>query len=86
MRYRKFVLIGLTFLIWMLFFDNRSIIVQHRLNRQIRQLDREYALYEQKLTEVKAEYEALLQHPEKYAREKFLMHRPTEEIFIYQQH
>ena len=83
LRYRKFLLIGLAFCLWMVFFDNRSMIVQHNLNRQIATLESEYSQYEQKLSEVKTEYEAMLQNPEKYAREKFYMHRPTEEVFIF---
>jgi cell division protein DivIC len=84
-RYRKYVLIGLAFLIWMLFFDNRNWFVQNRLDRQIEYLEKEYADYEAKLEKVRMEYKAMQQNPEKYAREKYFMHKPSEEVFIYRE-
>lgn len=77
------MLIGLAFIIWMVFFDNRNMFVQHRLGNQIEHLQREYVNYQEKLEEVKAEYKAMQLDPEKYAREKYFMHKPTEEVFIY---
>lgn len=82
-RYRKFILIGLAFGIWMFFFDNRNVFVQQKLNRQIVHLESEFSTYEEKLIQAQSEYEAMLRHPEKYAREKYFMHKATEEVFIY---
>jgi cell division protein DivIC len=82
-RKRKFVFIGLAFLIWMLFFDNRNVFVQKSLNHQIHQLELEYDLYQGKLVKVQREYDAMQEHPEKYAREKYFMHKANEEVFIY---
>lgn len=83
-RKRKFIVIAMIFLVWMLFFDNRNAFVQRSLNRQIAQLEQEYRDYEQKLVKVKAEYEAMQRNPEKYAREKYFMHKPSEVVFIYE--
>jgi len=84
-RNRKFIFIGTLFLVWMIFFDNRNIFVQRNLSKQIQQLEKEKAAYEEKLVQVEADLKAISLHPEKYAREKFFMHRPTEEVFIYHQ-
>jgi cell division protein DivIC len=84
-RYRKYVVIATAFVIWMVFFDNRNVFVQHRLDSQIKHLQTEYSSYQQKLEEVKSEYNAMRLDPEKYAREKYFMHKPTEEVFIYRQ-
>lgn len=83
-RNRKFILIALVFLIWMLFFDNRNVFVQKSLDKQISQLEKEYANYHEKLIKVQAEYYAMKRYPEKYAREKYFMHKPSEVVFIYQ--
>jgi cell division protein FtsB len=82
-RYRKFAVFFLAFVIWMLFFDNRNVFVQKRLDRQIDYLEKEYTEYKLKLEEVKEEYRAMQMNPEKYAREKYFMHKPTEEVFIF---
>lgn len=83
-RNRKFILIALVFLIWMLFFDNRNVFVQRSLTSQIAHLENEYSDYQEKLVKVKAEYDAMQRFPEKYAREKYFMHKPTEVVFIYE--
>jgi len=67
----------------MSFFDNRNVFVQKKLNKQVSQLENEYEQYQEKLVVVKEEYEAMLKFPEKYAREKYFMHKPGEEVFIY---
>jgi cell division protein FtsB len=82
-RYRKFVLIGFVFVIWMFFFDDRNVFVQKKLSSQIVHLEEEYDDYEAKLERAKSEFQAMKKHPEKYAREKYFMHKPTEEVFIY---
>lgn len=55
------------------------------MNNELNNLENEREYYEQKITEVKAEQDALLKDKEKlekFAREHYLMKKPTEDIYI----
>jgi len=81
--YRRFVAIFFVFLVWIMFFDNRSMLVQRKLNHQIRVLENEETVYSEKLEKVKKEWDSMQQYPEKYAREKYFMHKPDETVYLY---
>lgn len=53
--------------------------------RELSRLEAEKVYYQEKLKEVEREREEVLGNPkliEKYAREKYLMKKPTEELYI----
>jgi len=80
-----FFLFSAVFIVWMIFFDSNDIISQYKMKRQLSDLENERAYYEQKIIEVKAEEEALMKDKEKlekFAREHYLMKKPTEDIYI----
>lgn len=80
-----FFLSSIVFVIWMIFFDSNDLISQYRMNSQYNALLNEKEYYEQKIVEVKAEQEALLKDKvklEKFAREHYLMKKPSEDIYI----
>lgn len=55
------------------------------MRSQLKDLENEREYYQQKIIEVKAEKEALMQDKvklEKFAREHYLMKKPSEEIYI----
>ena len=55
------------------------------MNKQLNDLESERDYYEQKIVEVKAEEDALMKDKEKlekFAREHYLMKKPTEDIYI----
>ncbi|HAY70920.1 MAG TPA: septum formation initiator [Saprospirales bacterium] len=81
--YKRFVAIFFVFFVWIVFFDNRSMLVQRKLNHQIRVLENEEITYTQKLEKVKKEWASMQQYPEKYAREKYFMHKPDETVYLY---
>jgi cell division protein DivIC len=71
--------------LWMFFLDSNDITVQYRLWNELRQLNAEKKYYEQKLKELEKERKVMMGNPallEKYAREKYLMKKPTEDIFV----
>lgn len=73
------------FLVWMLFIDANDLITQYKLNQQRKNLEDEKAYYQDKIVEVRKEREELLSNDvllEKFAREKYLMKKPTEDLFI----
>ena len=69
----------------MLFIDANDIFTQFQLERQRKNLEDEKAYYLNKIEEVKKDREELLSNDallEKFAREKYLMKKPTEDLFI----
>jgi hypothetical protein len=70
------------FFIWMMFFDQHNMIVQYRLkhasNELKEQIQRDIILRQ----EAQDELFVLRSSPQKYAREKYLMHKPDEEVFV----
>jgi cell division protein DivIC len=70
------------FFIWMMFFDQHNMIVQYRLNHTSNQLKEQIQRHRQLRKEAKDEMYVLRTTPEKYAREKYLMHKPDEEVFV----
>lgn len=80
-----YFLVGAFFLIWMLFFDSNDIITHLKLSSKRDELRSAKEFYENKIVEVKNDREALLNNDElleKLAREKFLMKKEEEDIFI----
>lgn len=73
------------FLIWMLFFDSNDLITQIKLHHKLSELEETREFYEDKIVEVKNDQEALLNDRElleKLAREKYLMKKESEDVFI----
>jgi cell division protein FtsB len=69
----------------MLFLDSNDLYTQYRLSRQLSTLENEKDFYLQKIEEVKQERQQLLTDTEaleKFAREKYLMKKETEELFV----
>jgi cell division protein DivIC len=68
-----------------LFFDQNDLISQFRMNQKLNDLEDEYAYYAEKMPEVERESQALKNNTselEKFAREKYLMKKKSEEVFI----
>ena len=81
----KFFIVFALFLIWLGFFDKNNLLYQRKLNKQIAGMENRKAYYEkeiQKLIEQQKELNSEKKSLEKYARERFLMKRPGETIFI----
>lgn len=73
------------FIVWVLFFDVNDLVNQFFSLRKLQELEDEKTFYEQKTQEVIEEREEVLSKPhllEKFAREKYLMKKKTEEVFI----
>ena len=69
----------------MLLFDQNDIISQLQLRYEIHQLEQQKAFYIEQIKETQADLDDLLtdkQQLEKFAREKYLMKKPDEEIFV----
>lgn len=73
------------FLVWLSFFDNNNLIFQYRLKSGLHDLNREKEFF---LSEIEKDSKTLKQLTEdrealeKYAREKYLMKKENEDIFL----
>ncbi|MVN76864.1 septum formation initiator family protein [Hymenobacter sp. HMF4947] len=73
------------FVVWMVVFDANDVSKQYDMYRKWRELRAEKAYYEANIETVKSDRAELLSSPallEKFAREKYLMKRPGEDVFV----
>jgi len=79
-----FVLVGLLFVLWMLFFDSNSYLNHKRLSDTIDQLEKDQRHYKEEIRKDSIALDELSgsEGLEKYAREKYHMKKENEEIFL----
>ena len=80
-----YFLIGVSFLIWMVFFDTEDLITQHRLRYKLKNLEAEKIYYLQQIEKIqkdRAELDNNTELLEKFAREKYYMKKKTEDLYI----
>lgn len=81
----KFFIATLAFVVYLTFFDSHSLIYQYQLKSSLNTLKHEKEFYlseirqDRKMTEILTNDTAAL---EKFAREKYLMKRNNEDIFL----
>ena len=82
----KYLLTTVGFLVWVLFFDSRDFITSHfRERAQLVRLEDSKRYYEQQIETTRRELQELKTDPallERYAREKYLMKRDNEDLFL----
>lgn len=80
-----YILAGGIFVLWMLFFDSNDMYDQYLLNKKISQLEEDKQFYQKNIVELKKEMKELQTSPkqlEKFAREKYKMKKPKEDVFV----
>ncbi|UFH55013.1 septum formation initiator family protein [Spirosoma sp. KNUC1025] len=80
-----YVASGLGLLIWMTFFDANDLPTQIRNWWKLHELDGKAKYYQERIKAVQTERKEVLgndQLREKFAREKYLMKRPEEDVFV----
>ena len=73
------------FLFWMIFIDSNNLVNQVRLSRKLSQLEDQKEFYIERKEKIQAEREELMSNPElleKFAREKYLMKKKTEDLYV----
>lgn len=81
----KYVAATIIFLIFFVFLGENSLLVTNRLNREVSQLQKDVAQYEQGIREDSIAAVSLVGNPEAietYGREEYYMKRANEDIFI----
>ncbi len=87
LKYTKnFYFLGLVFfLAWMLFIDSNSVLNQIKLSRKLNSLEDQKEFYQERKARIKSEREELMSNPElleKFARERYLMKKPSEDLYV----
>jgi cell division protein FtsB len=81
----RYVLTALLFAVYMMFFDHHDMISQYRLKQELNKLETEKAYFEDQIKNTQSDLDDLLTNNrklEKFAREKYLMKRDNEVIFV----
>ena len=76
---------GLGLLAWMLVFDQNDLISQGKNLWKVAQLEKTRDFYKTRISQARIEYRELMGSPElleKFAREKYLMKKPNETVFV----
>lgn len=87
LKYTKnfYFVFTLFFVIWMVFIDSNDILTQYKLNSKLKELERQKEFYLEKKEKIKADREELMSNNElleKFARERYLMKRKTEDLYV----
>jgi cell division protein FtsB len=79
-----YILITSFFIVWMLFFDSNSVLIQWQLSNEIKDLEKEKSYLESEIARDKALLEKFADSIEKerFAREHYFFKKPNEDIFI----
>lgn len=81
----RYALTALVFVAWIAFFDQNNLITQIQYRLQLNQLEKEKAFYQGEIKGIQKDMNELQQNPkslEKFAREKYMMKKDDEEIFV----
>ena len=84
--FRNFYIITTAiFILWMLVLDSNNLVARFQLSSKLNALEDEKEYYQEKIKEVQKDREELFgnrESIEKFAREKYLMKKETEDIYV----
>ncbi|MCC7298979.1 MAG: septum formation initiator family protein [Bacteroidia bacterium] len=83
-RFRYYILFG-AFALWMLFFDSNNLFYRMRISSDIKDLEKMKKLHVEALADLNRQKTELLgntRNLEKFARERYLMKRDNEDLFV----
>jgi len=75
----------MAFVVWMIFFDKNDLFSQYQYHQQLSKLKQERDFYTRQTAQVSKDLDELNSNPaqlEKFAREKYLMKKDNEDIFV----
>jgi cell division protein FtsB len=81
----KFFLVTVAFVVWMTFFDKNDLLSQYQYHQEVSKLEQERDFYKTETDKVSKDLEELTSNPqqlEKFAREKYLMRKDNEDVFV----
>lgn len=80
--WNKYFIVTAAFLSWMLFFDKNSFPANYKLGQSIDRLEEEKSKYDLLIVQARKEKLEIDENKEKYARERYLMHKENEDIIV----
>lgn len=81
----KYFFVSVAFLVWMLFFDRNDLFSQYQYHQQLSSLKQQRDFYQKETAKVHQELDELTSNKEKlekFAREKYLMKKDNEDVFV----
>ena len=81
----KYLITGIAFAVWMTFFDRNDITLQLKRIHELNKLQESEKLMNKRIADSKEELDLLKTNPqtlEKYARERYMMKKDNEDVFI----
>ena len=80
--FNKYLLALSIFVVWVTFFDKNAMVTQWSLSQTVDQLESEKEFITENIEKTELIRKDLTRNQEKYAREKFYMKKPGEQVFI----
>jgi len=81
----KFLLTGIVFGAWMIFFDQNNWTAQQERSKEIKEVERNIAYLNTEIARMEQEHYELTQNPERleqYARERYKMKKDNEDVYV----
>ena len=81
----KYLLTLIGLVVWVVFFDKNDLGTQVELRQQVKQLEKEKNYFSHEISVITSDIKELTSNPktlEKFGREKYLMKRNNEDIFV----
>lgn len=81
----KYFLCSIAFIVWMLFFDRNDVASQYDYRTKVKKLEEEKEFYNKEIAQAEKDLQELTTNSEKlekFARERYLMKRDNEDVFV----
>jgi len=87
LKYTKnfYFVFTILFIMWMVFIDSNDIISHFKLRSKLNELEKQKEFYQERKEKIQVERKELLSNfelLEKFARERYLMKRKTEDLYV----
>ncbi|MCL6261189.1 septum formation initiator family protein [Aquiflexum sp. TKW24L] len=87
LKYTKnfYFLFTLFFIVWMVFIDSNDILTQFKLSSKVKELEKQKEFYQERKEKILADRAELMSNYElleKFARERYLMKRESEDLYV----
>ena len=87
LKYTKnfYVMFTLFFIVWMVFIDSNDIISHFKLRSKVSELEKQKEFYLERKVKIQEDREELMSNYElleKFARERYLMKRKSEDLYV----
>lgn len=82
----RYFLVIVVFIAIMVFFDKHNLLTQYKLQKAVDQLESDKSFYQKKIVETKQKRLDFDKNQEKFAREKYFVKKPKEEVFVIEEY